>query len=231
MKRIGRAATLVTAVIVITGACSTTENAGSKPADGVAVGTGGAGATLKDDEEFVKDVASKNLAEMELSRLALNKATSPEVKAFAQMMIQEHGAAEAALKGVLSGQSIQLPTALDDKHREPIEELSGKQGPDFDRDYLETMIESHQDFAAKLESRLDVQSLSDWKTAAAARTQNQAMPHPKTAMADVKVRPNASDNAVTTKINQWAADTYPVAQKHLDAARTLENTIKKRSTN
>jgi hypothetical protein len=35
---------------------------------------------------------------------------------------------------------------------------------------------------------------------------------------------------VTMKINQWAADTYPVAQKHLDTARTLENATKKRST-
>jgi hypothetical protein len=32
------------------------------------------------------------------------------------------------------------------------------------------------------------------------------------------------------KVNQWAAETYPVAQKHLDAARTLENATKKRST-
>jgi putative membrane protein len=234
MKRTGLFGMFVVAAMLMSGGCSRAENAntsGSRPADGVAVGTGGAGATLKDDGEFVQDVANKNLAEIELSRLALNKATHPEVKAYAQMMVQEHGAAENTLKGAIAGQSIQLPTALDDKHREPVEELSGKQGADFDRDYLEAMIESHQDLAAKLESRLDVQSLADWKTAAAARTHNQAMPQPHAAMADVKVRPIASDNAVTSKINQWAADTYPVAQKHLDAARTLENTIKKRSTN
>jgi hypothetical protein len=29
------------------------------------------------------------------------------------------------------------------------------------------------------------------------------------------------------KINQWAADTYPVAQKHLDTARTIESVLKK----
>ena len=32
------------------------------------------------------------------------------------------------------------------------------------------------------------------------------------------------------KINQWAADTYPVAQKHLDTARTFETATNKRST-
>ena len=40
-----------------------------------------------------------------------------------------------------------------------------------------------------------------------------------------------SDNEITIKINQWAADTYPVAQKHLDTARTLESATKKRSGN
>ena len=56
------------------------------------------------------------------------------------------------------------------------------------------------------------------------------MPEPKIAMRDVQVRPNKSDNEVTMKINQWAADTYPVAQKHLDTARTLDTAPNKRST-
>jgi len=45
----------------------------------------------------------------------------------------------------------------------------------------------------------------------------------------VEVRPDKSNNEITMKINQWAADTYPVAQKHLDTARTLENPTKKRT--
>jgi hypothetical protein len=85
--------------------------------------------------------------------------------------------------------------------------------------------------AQKLESRLDVQSLADWKTAAAARTDTKAMPEPTIAMRDVLVRPNKSDDEVTMKINQWAADTYPVAQKHLDTARTLQSATNKRPTN
>ena len=42
-------------------------------------------------------------------------------------------------------------------------------------------------------------------------------------MRNVRVRPDKSDHEITMKINQWAADTYPVTQKHLDAVRTLEN--------
>jgi hypothetical protein len=62
-------------------------------------------------------------------------------------------------------------------------------------------------------------------------TQSKALPEPEVAMRSVEVRPDKSDNEITMKINQWAADTYPVAHKHLDTARTLENLTKKRSSN
>ena len=225
----------ITITIVISG-CSKTE--GTKPPSSEqpagrsgAVGTGGAGANLKSDDDFVRDIAVKNMAEVELSRIALDKATNPDIRSFAQTMIDEHGAAGHKLKSVVSGQPIEWPAQLDDKHRKTADELAKKQGANFDRDYVEAMVEGHQDLAAKLESRLDVQSLAAWKTAAAGRTHSKALPEPTIAMRDVQVRPNKSDHEVTMRINQWAADTYPVAQKHLDIARTLENATKKRSTN
>jgi predicted outer membrane protein len=226
MSRNGLLCVALAAIVI--GGCSKTEGTKPEPA---AVGTGGAGADVKSDDDFVHDVALKNMAAIELSRMALDKATSPDIKAFAQKNIDDHGAAGDKLKGVVSGDGIQWPAKLDDKHRETADELAEKQGADFDREYVKAMIEAHQDLAAKLESRLDVQSLAEWKTAAAGRTQSQALPEPKVEMRDVAVRPNKSDREITRKINQWAADTYPVAQKHLDTARTLENATKKRSTN
>lgn len=218
------------AIAIIISGCSKTEEknpAGDRPGT---VGTGGAGANLS-DEEFVRDVALKHLQAVELARVGLQKATDQNIKAFAQRVIDEQGAASNALKTASSGQATDWPGQLDEKHRQPLDELANKQGPDFDRDYLEAMVDSHQNLAAKLESRLDVQSLAEWKTAAAGRSNSKALPEPSTAMRDVNVRPNQSENASTMKINQWAAATYPVAQKHLDMARTLEAAAKKRSTN
>jgi putative membrane protein len=235
MKGIGRFLVVVVAIACISGGCSKTE--GTKPRSSEqpagrpgGVGTGGAGANLSDDD-FVRDVALKNMAEIELSRMALDRATNLDIKSFAQRMIDDHGAAGHNLKSVMSGQPIEWPDQLDAKHRKTADDLAKEQGADFDRDYVKAMVEGHQDLAAKLESRLDVQSLADWKTAAAGRTDSKALPEPNSAMRDVQVRPNKSDNEVTMKINQWAADTYPVAQKHLDTARTLETAAKKRSTN
>ena len=215
------------AVAIVVGGCSKSERT-APPSAEHAVGTGGAGANLSDDE-FVRDVALKNMAEVELSRMALDRATSPNIKAFAQMMIDDHGAAGDKLKTAVSGRSIEWPAQLDDKHKKTGNDLAEKRGAEFDREYVKAMIEGHQDFTAKLESRLDVQSLADWKTAAAGRTDSKALPEPKSAMGDVQVRPHSSDNAETMKINRWAAEIYPVAQKHLDTARALE-TVAKRST-
>jgi putative membrane protein len=224
MRRIGVLCATFAAIAIVCG-CSKTQ--GTRPASeqrdrpAAAIGSGGAGANLS-DEEFVRDVALKNMAEIELSRLASEKATSPEIKSFAQRMIDDHGAAGHSLESVVSGQRLEWPVQLDSRHRKSLDELAAKQGADFDRDYVKTMVESHQDLAAKLESRLDVQSLADWKTAAAGRSDSKALPEPATALRDAPVRPSRSDSEITTKINQWAADTYPVAQKHLDSARALQ---------
>lgn len=224
----------ITTIGIVIGACSGPEGqtSSSEQREGTAaVGTGGAGANVRGDGEFVHDVALKNMAQVELSRMAVNKATSADIRIFAQKIIDDHAAAGNQLKSVVSGHSIDWPAQLDDKHKKTAGELAGKQGADFDREYLAAMVEGHQDLAAKLESRLDVRLLADWKTAAAGRTQTKAMPDPGSEMTDVPVLPATSGNEVATKINQWAADTYPIAQKHLDTARRLENAGKKRFTN
>jgi putative membrane protein len=233
MKRLSLLRVTVAALGIIGSSCSKAPTpAASDPLAGRpgAVGSGGAGATLSDGD-FVRDVALKNIAEIELSRMALDKATTPALKAFAQRLVDDHEAAGQKLKTALSGQPIDWPAQLDDKHRKTAADLATKQGAEFDRDYVKAMVEGHQDLAAKLESRLDVQSLTEWKTAAAGRADSRALPEPDTAMRDVQVRPNKSDRDVTMKINQWAAETYPLAQKHLDTARVFETAAKRESTN
>lgn len=221
MKRMELVSTAVTAFAILIAGCSSPPDQSAPRATGV--GSGGAGANVNRDDEFVRDVAMKNTAEIELSRVALTKATRPDIKTFAQTMIDEHTAAGDKLKSVVAGQPIHWPDQLDDKQRKMVDELATTQGSEFDQEYVEAMVDSHQNLAAKLESRLDVQSLAEWKTAAAGHTRSEDLPDPKTALGGVQVRPNKADGDVTVKINQWAADMYPATQKHLDMARQLEN--------
>jgi putative membrane protein len=234
MMRTGSSLLAIAVALVIVGGCSKGDHAkrsSKEPAQRpVAVGTGGAAGDVKSDSEFVHEIALMNLAEIELSRMALQKSASGDVKSFAQQVINDHDAAGNQLKAIASGHQIEWPAQLDDKDKGSAADLAKEQDGDFDRDYAKEMVEGHQNLAALLESRLDVQSLTEWKTAAAARTDSKALPDPKAEMADVKVRPNKGGDEFTTKINQWAADIYPVVQKHLDSARTLKKETKKRST-
>jgi len=80
----------------------------------------------------VHDVAVKTMAAVELSRMALDKAADPNIHVFAQMMIDEHGAAGDKLKSVVSGQRIEWPAQLDEKRRRTADELKKNQGRNFD---------------------------------------------------------------------------------------------------
>ncbi len=59
------------------------------------------------DAEFVRKVSAGNLAEIELSRLALERASSSEVKQFAQHMVEQHTKANQELQSTLARASRQ----------------------------------------------------------------------------------------------------------------------------
>src|SRR5215212_5181894 len=69
------------------------------------------------DKTFAMKAAMGGMAEVELGKLASEKATSPDVKQFAQRMVTDHGKANDELKTVASKESIDLPTSLDGKHQ------------------------------------------------------------------------------------------------------------------
>ena len=193
MGRTGLLWFAVAAIITVISGCSKTE--GTKPASSEqpggrpgAVGTGGAGANVRSDDDFVRDVALKNMAEIELSRLALDKATNLDIKSFAQTIIDDHSAAGDKLKSVVSGQPIEWPTQLDDKHRKTADELAQKRRR-FRPGLCEGDGRGHQDLTAKLESRLDVKTLADWKGPPRAAPTPRSYPSRKTQCAMCKSVP------------------------------------------
>jgi putative membrane protein len=204
----------------------TTTNRGSESG---AVGTSGADRNQVSarDKDFVRDAAIANMAEVELGRLATERGANPEVKKFGQMMIDDHTKAGDQLKSVASQHNIEVPNQLDDKHNKLRDKLSKLQGADFDREYMDAMVDGHEDVAGKLESRVDKAKLEEWRAQSADRTAGRKVEeHGQT----TAILPEKSDNPVTMSINQWAADTYPTVIAHRDAAKALDNAVKQRTT-
>jgi putative membrane protein len=98
------------------------------------------------DAQFAEVAAMSNMFEIESSRLALQKAQAPEVKTFAQKMIDDHTKVGAELKSVASGMSgkVKLPQKLDAEHQAILDALKAEEGNDFDDEYIDAQVEAHQ---------------------------------------------------------------------------------------
>jgi putative membrane protein len=149
MKHIGLAA--IALAVTMTAACGggTREDTNN---DEAVVGTSGENVP-GGVQRFINDVVAGNTAEIELSRMASERATNPEVKQFAQTMVRDHTAAGNELTQVLTRHNVQVREAMDEKHRDMSQELSRKTGSEFDHEYMAAMVDDHQRMKDLLEGR------------------------------------------------------------------------------
>jgi len=150
MGRTGRFWFAVAAITIVTVGCSKTE--GTKPPSSErpggrpgAVGTGGAGANVKSDGDFVRDIVIKNMAEIELSRMALNRASSVDIKSFAQRMIDDHRKSGDELKAIAGRKSLTWPAGPSADGKALKDKLSKLNGAAFDRAYIDAMVSGHRE--------------------------------------------------------------------------------------
>ena len=95
------------------------------------------------DRKFAMMAAMGGMAEVEMARLALTKATSDAVKQYAQKMIDDHTPNNAELMQIASTKGLTLPTAPDAKHRAMMAKMERLSGAEFDRQYI--MMAGHKD--------------------------------------------------------------------------------------
>jgi putative membrane protein len=102
-----------------------------------------AAATLnREDQQFVTEAGAGGLAEVELSKIA-QKSDNPEVKNFADRMVQDHSKANQELVTIASSLGVDGPTALDAEHQRLSQKLAGLHGKAFDEEYMRAMVEDH----------------------------------------------------------------------------------------
>ena len=224
MKRIGFLSLAL--VATLTTGCSSEKgkNLGTvKSSEPATVGTAGAAEIASQDaKDFIHHVAIANTAEIDLGKLAADRGTASEVKKFARMMVDDHTASGDKLKALASDLKINAPGELDEKHVDQRDKLAKQSGADFDREYASAMVDGHKDLIDQLEPRIDKKTLEQWKVQMNGKT--------TAAPGTVAILPDQSDNPTTMRINQFAADIYPTMHAHLEAAKALESSLKKRST-
>ena len=110
-------------------------------------GTGSAASRNKAgaDPAFVQEAAIGGMAEVEMGRLAVQKAKDDRVRQFGQKMIDDHSKANDALQHAASQEGLSVPTALDEKHKQILAKLEKLSGAQFDSAYSKEMVKDHKE--------------------------------------------------------------------------------------
>jgi predicted outer membrane protein len=172
--------------------------------------TTGADATTTTDTEvrdFVVTMATHGIAEVDLGRLAAQRASNSEVKRFGQDMVTDHGRSGGDLKTLAAHLGITVPAQADEAHRMLADQLSQVSGRGFDQAYMNAIVTGHQETLDLLTAfggeRMSLtggggKQPGGQATATAAATGQQP-------------------------VSEWAAKTIPIVQAHLTRARDLQS--------
>jgi putative membrane protein len=101
-------------------------------------------------QAFAQQAALGNEFEIAESQMALRNSSNPDVIAFAQQMIHDHGMAQRMLHQIGAPMGVETGFIFDRGHQAMLDALSSKSGPDFDAAYLADQRDSHADAEATL---------------------------------------------------------------------------------
>jgi putative membrane protein len=97
-----------------------------------------------DADDFVEDASAKGVAEVEAGKLAEEKGTAADVKAFGAMMVKDHTAANAKLKAIADAKKLEVSTDAEllDKAKAMILDL--RSAKSFDQAYANNQVKAHE---------------------------------------------------------------------------------------
>lgn len=116
------------------------------------------------DAKFAVAAYGGGLAEVELAQLAQEKAQNQQVKDFAGMMIKDHTDANVQLKQIADAHKVVMPAGISAKAQKLKAELSAKSGADFDKAYVDAMVDDHQKDIETFDQALNVIKYPDLQT-------------------------------------------------------------------
>lgn len=97
------------------------------------------------DKKFLMDAMQGDMAEIQLGQLALQKSTNPDIKQFAQKMVDDHTKLDQQVKPIAEQMGVTPPTALSPKASTLYAKLQSANGAEFDKQYAKAMVSDHRE--------------------------------------------------------------------------------------
>lgn len=158
MKKI---AIVLTALSILTYACNNSQKDSVEKADSINEARQDSPATSQpvsvdaESSAFLVKASDGGMLEVELGRLAQEKANHTDVKSFGNMMVSDHSGANEKIKNLASIRNVALPGTISDENQKLKDDLSKKSGRDFDRAYIKAMIDDHETDIREFEKAMD----------------------------------------------------------------------------
>jgi putative membrane protein len=102
------------------------------------------------DQAFVRMVLERDMAEMELGKLAEDKAQGDDVKTLARWVATDASQLNGGFKALAGSMNVSLPKEASKKDKQAIAKLQGLSGTQFDEEFIKIMMNmqrrDHNDF-------------------------------------------------------------------------------------
>jgi putative membrane protein len=96
------------------------------------------------DKMFVSKAMQGSLAEVQLGQLTLQKSNNPQVKEFAQRMIDDHTKLNEQMKPVAQQLGVTVPDQISKGDRKTVAKLQTLSGLAYDQAYIKDMVKDHK---------------------------------------------------------------------------------------
>jgi putative membrane protein len=111
--------------------------------------------SIQADRELVRHAAADNLLEVQLGQLAQRRATNSTVQKFGRNMVIDHQKLERQWTDLAAKHGMRFKPALSSVQQGQLTRLERAGRPEFDREYMITMIKGHTKDAADLKGAVD----------------------------------------------------------------------------
>jgi len=98
---------------------------------------------IMQDKMFLRKAAEGGIAEVKLGQLAAQKASSDDVKALGQKMVDDHTKLNLEMAQVADSMGVMLPKSMNKEDQAEYHKLNALSGNDFDTEYLTFMVKDH----------------------------------------------------------------------------------------
>lgn len=110
-------------------------------------------------DKFLSTAIQDGRAEIQMSKLALQKSSNPDVKSFAQRMIKDHTAADKKIEALAKSKNITLPNGISAEQKATYALLNKTSGARFDELFMDDNVSDHEaavkDFTAQANGATD----------------------------------------------------------------------------